>query len=364
MSISSYSKKLIQNLESDPERFVDYYLEDQQSIIDELSRSSYLNTDFTHQNPETTKDWLKFSLIFSDITFLNLGLGVGGTLVNAHPLVEGITIPPSIAISKKIKTKFEKGQFGVAYAGVKKGLPASDELLSTFRTLEPCINSGTIILRPERVVVVPVKEQKHVEHKDGTFTPHLITYKIFQIDPNSPIQNWMLINEKLRQRSLPIQSGDMVPSYEAQLFKISLPYLDGIEFSTLAKIIDDEQDHLTSLRAALKRSISEVPKNKNLVSEISNDVISPEISKINRRFKTITQTHSLRIAGACVSTAALSLVALTNEGWIAAIATFLGAGGIGLIANEYSEYIKSKAEETDNPYYLFWRLKSSKRRKK
>jgi hypothetical protein len=359
MSISSYSKKLVQNLQSNPDRFVDFYMEDQQSIFDELSKSPYLKTDITYQNHETTNDWLKFSVIFSDITLLNLRAGVGGSFRDVYPLVQKVTIPSLLAIPEKIKRKFERGKFGVAYT-----TPASEELLSTFQTLEPFINSGRIILRPERIVVFPVKEQKHISHKDGTFTPHLVTYKIFPIDPNSPIQNWILINETLQQRLLPIQSGDLIPAYENPLFNISLPYLDGIEFSTLAKIIDDEQDHLISLRTAIKKSISEIPNNKNLVSEISNDVIRPEISNINRRFKSITQIHSLRIAGACVSTAVLSLVALNNEGWIAAIASFLGAGNIGLVANEYSEYIKSKAEVADNPYYLFWRLKSSKKRKK
>ncbi len=364
MSVSSYTKRLIQNLQSNPEGFVEYYLEEQQSIIDELSKSPYLKTDITYQNERITQDWLKFSVIFSDITLLNFGLRTGGTLVNAHPLVQGITIPSFVAIPKKLKTKFERGQFGVGYAGVIKDAPASEELLSTFKTIEPFINSGRIILRPERVVVVPIKEQKHVDHEDGTFTPHLITYRSFRIDPNSSIQNWILFNEKLQHQLLPIQSGNSNPAYEDPLFNISLPYLDGIEFSTLAKIIDDEQDHLVSLRTAIKKSISEIQKNKNLASEISNDVVRPEISHINRKFKSITQIHSLRIAGACVSTAALSLVALTNEGWIAAIASFLGAGGIGLITNEYSEYIKSKAEVADNPYYLFWRLKKSSKKRK
>ena len=261
MSISSYSKKLIQNLQSNPDRFVDYYLEDQQSILDELSKSPYLKTDTTFRNHETTNDWLKFSVIFSDITLLNFGLEIGGTIIN-DPLVKGVTIPSSFAIPEKIKKKFESGQFTLGYAGVTNGTPSSEELLSTFQTLEPFINSGKIILRPERIVGIPVKEEGKKESAlpldSGKWRPHIVTIKTFHIDPNSPIQNWILINETLKQRSLPIQSGDLNPAYEDPLFSISLPYLDGIEFSTLAKILDDEQDHLTSLRTAIKKSIAEI----------------------------------------------------------------------------------------------------------
>lgn len=349
MSISTYSKQLTQNLRSDTKNFVHFYMQEQQSILDELSRNPDLKTEFKCRNYDTYHDWVKFSIIFSDITSLNLGLGKGGSIVLPNELKNGLSLTFPFDIPEEMKSKIKKGEVSPGYT-----TPSNEELSSIVDTLEPLIDAGKILIRPERIILYPETDRHEGEGR---------SWKIFSIDPNSPAQNWLVIEESLEQKLLPIQAGKVNPEYEDQLFDISLPYLDGIDFKNLSKIVHDEQDHLNSLRAAIKKSIAESKNNINSVSDISNDIIKPEISKINKRFKAISQIHSLRISGACISTATLSLVALNTNGWVAAIASFLGAGGLGLIANEYSEYIKSKNDVTDNPYYLFWRLKNSKKSK-
>ena len=128
----------------------------------------------------------------------------------------------------------------------------------------------------------------------------------------------------------------------------------------MAKILDDEQEHLSSLRSAINAGIEQALEKNANPKEFANDVITPALDTISRRFKTITQYHKLKILGASIGTVALSLAAITNEGWIAIAAGLLGASGLGLLVNEYADYIKDRDEVKENPFYLFWNLKKAR----
>ncbi|HPG57044.1 MAG TPA: hypothetical protein PKW98_04450 [Candidatus Wallbacteria bacterium] len=63
------------------------------------------------------------------------------------------------------------------------------------------------------------------------------------------------------------------------------------------KILEDETDLLSGFRSNLKNVIKESQTNFKSLKELQQDVLNPEIDKINRRFKKIKGLHKLKIGG-------------------------------------------------------------------
>jgi len=124
--------------------------------------------------------------------------------------------------------------------------------------------------------------------------------------------------------------------------------------------VDDESDLLSDFRSGLHSLVSETQKD-GPTNDVLNDVVRPAIDRIKRRFTSVTQMHSLRVAGATSSTCAMTLLALTDAGMAASIAKVAGPAGAGLMCKEIADFIKAKAELREMPYYLLWRFDSAKK---
>lgn len=168
--------------------------------------------------------------------------------------------------------------------------------------------------------------------------------------------NFLLSNVTPEKYTIPLIRSTYDPILERKMFDIIVPYIDGISFNTLNKILNEEKDFITSFRLSIKKAISESKDQNNDINQIHNDIIRPEIDKLNFRFKSLMKITSVKMTGAILSTVTVSLLTLTNTGVIQAVTSLFGAGGLALITKEYAEHLKSKDQLSENPYYLLWKL--------
>jgi hypothetical protein len=95
-----------------------------------------------------------------------------------------------------------------------------------------------------------------------------------------------------------------------------------------------------------------------------NDVINPRIHKIARRFRAISNAARLKLGGAAIGVATLSLASYMSSGLLPTlVATIGGSSGAAYMAKEYAGFLMDREALKDDPIYLLWRLRriSSKR---
>lgn len=338
MFLAEIYKSIRENINSNNSNYIYEYLSRAPEIQKYLNSFNGIKTDLEINSIDEYLDYIKVLIIFSDIVTIFTGMDKQGTI-----LIEKkdniITVP------KWLYEEFrdlDRIAISAGYVCMNE-----DELNKLINEVEPLLLSGRTIIRPIPIIM---KSEKKPNGKPRT-------WRTFYVDPNTPAGEWFITGETGKQNSIPFKINNEKPVYEKEIFNISMPFIDGLDIKTLNKVLSDEQDHLSSLRQALKGTINEIAENDKYTQEIQNDIIRPEIDKINARFKSLTAMYSLRIAGAIVSTAVISLLALTSTGWAQSVTGLFGANGLGLITREVTEYMKAKEQLKENPYYLFWRLK-------
>jgi hypothetical protein len=81
-----------------------------------------------------------------------------------------------------------------------------------------------------------------------------------------------------------------------ELCQLVVPFITGVNFVDLAKILDDEGDLLIEFRAELRKIVEDASSGKKIPAEIMSDVINPRIQKIGRRFRAISNAKGLSLA--------------------------------------------------------------------
>jgi hypothetical protein len=224
--------------------------------------------------------------------------------------------------------------------------PIDDDVSTFIAPLEPLAISGRIIIRPQPAIAVLTQEVAET----GGRTFHLIN-----VAADSPLESWV-IPETIAQSSIPLKSGPSEQSHELDKADFVLPFIGGIPLPDLAKLLDDEEHNLSEMRAGIVTLIRSVDKGDTNACDVLNDVLRPAVGKVERRFRQITNMHRVKVGGAALGTVCLSLASLTAQGILASLSPFVGAGGLGLVAKEYADYMKAKGELSDMPHYLLWRL--------
>ncbi|MBY0230640.1 MAG: hypothetical protein K2W96_15245 [Gemmataceae bacterium] len=211
--------------------------------------------------------------------------------------------------------------------------------------LAPLVESGRLMIRPHPVVVA---HTTIVNDKGGS------DLRMLDVDPNLPGDTWVFRDSR-SQHAVPM--GDVREDEGRMLMMASvlLPYLTGVSYADLAKILDDEEHHLAELRASVKDLVKGAAADPRAAHGLIEDKVRPATDKVERRFRSICGMHALRIGGAAVATVAGSLAALLL-GPGAAVAAGALAGGTALVTREWGEYMKANSDLRDMPYYLLWRL--------
>lgn len=311
----------------------------------------------TNLSPESIAD-LKTSLIFSD--FISV-YPVGGDSVT-WALHEGDS--PDSPKTVRVRRDFAEQLLGLNNRPlIRPGYVCrNDAQIKDFlRQVEPLAKSGRLMVRPMPMVMGLQKTPEGLwANLGGNLTPVGRMWGVVPVDPDSPAERWLAHDVKEKQNEVPLKEGEPDPQSEVKLCSFTVPYIEGVSFAQLSKILNSEGDCLAEFRSSVRKVISEVRGDSAKTTDIVNDIVRPATDKIERRFKTISNSHRMKLAGAYVSTAVLGLLALTSTGISASLTSVLGAGGLGLIAKEHSDFLKEKAELREMPFYLLWRLKRNK----
>ena len=93
-------------------------------------------------------------------------------------------------------------------------------------------------------------------------------WQTWDVDTNSPIGNWLAIENAEKQKSIPIDFNSNTVTDNSELFDLTIPYLKGISFSELDKVINDNYDLLSTFRVKLKEVLDTSKKDGKNIEEI------------------------------------------------------------------------------------------------
>jgi hypothetical protein len=181
--------------------------------------------------------------------------------------------------------------------------------------------------------------------------PEINQGTLYYVDPNTTNDHWYV--NKIQETSLiTIDNGYLSYTHVSKLFDITLPYFKNIDLTTLAKILDDENEILSSFRYKLSEIIKKAGDDPSKIEEIKKDIAFASIEKLNRKFKAIQNRHRI-VVGASLGSFVLTLSFghIDIESLLKSFAISTTAMGI----SEHDLNIKI-ADLKDDPYYLLWKI--------
>lgn len=235
----------------------------------------------------------------------------------------------------------------------------NEQIKKWFKEAENFVSDGRLIYLPskQQLIYDLDKEKK----KFINFRPSL--------DPRWSFLDALSTTKEIDSHLLSFLDHKLICQKEYfEILNISLPFIEGISLKLLHKIMNDEYDSLLEFRKAVTENISkylnslktekEISKIAKIGAEIKRDIADPEIAKLNRLYRKILRTRSIKIAGAAISTLSLEIAAFFSGDLISSFTQILGAGGLGILAKEYSDYRSDLYSLKDNTWYFAWHLKS------
>lgn len=281
---------------------------------------------------------LKFSSLFSDITLLNTA---PSAINNFHFMYND----PNSEYFRERKITIPAKYIYETGVDAKRFLPVyihrnDSELKKLFSDYKPLIKSQRLIIRPLRGVCV-------------TF-PEIEKFNLYYVDPNTPNNDWY-INEVKNNGFINIDNGALNYTSSLNLFEVTLPYFTNTNLETLCKILEDEEEIISTFRKQLKKLVLEAGNDHKRIEEIKQDVLRSSIESLNRKFKAIQNKHRI-IVGSSLGTFVLSLAI----GTIDANIILKAIGAMTLMGVSNSDFNIKIEDLRDNPHYLLWKIKINK----
>lgn len=341
MNLHKINKQLRKSALESSNNFVNSYLQYEDQIINELKKQTGIKSElFLNEVDNEFEEMIRFSSLFSDLTIIN---NTPSSIKDTH-----ITINrPESKYFQDIEVTFPAAEFKIFPPEAFELTPcyihrSDEEVKKISKDLSYLMNSNRLLARPLR----------------GVYAHNKITNEniLHFANPNTERNHWFVDNVN-NQEYFYIDNG-LNFSQVGKLFELTLPYFANIKLKVLDKILHDEANLLSGFRSNLKAVIKESAENLKSIKELQQDLLNPEIDKINRRFKKIQGLHRMSVGGS-VGAFALSVLFGVYQGTdlMKLLSTFLPSGG--LIASE----IKFRDEIDrlkDNPYYLLWRVNRKK----
>ena len=330
---------------NNPDNYGKFYVDNVDQIFNYARTVEGVKSDVFIVDFEKELDKIRFSSIFSDFSNIYpVGLGQhGGNLLVKHK--------QTVTLNEKIlNAVIAKNQKPVVQAGF--AVRDSKELSRFLRKIEPLIQSERALVHNSRLIIGLTNEKG--PNENGRM------WQTWDVEPNSPVGNWLAIENAERQNSIPIDFNPNSVADNSEMFDLTIPYLKGIPFAELDRVISDNHDLLSSFRVKLKEVLDTSKKEGKNIEEIKNDIIRPQVDLLNRKFKSISNIRNLKNVGTAFSSITLGLLSFSTMGLGAVVSGFLGSSGLGLLVKNEVDYKKEIAKLEDNPLYLMWKLKSVK----
>ena len=337
--------ELLHKIINDPNSYGSFYVDNCVAILDYIKQKDGLKSDAYISDFKNDLNNLRFSTVFSDFTNI-YPEGIGSGVKVALQSNQQFTIDRNL-----INSVVVQNQKPVLHAGFV--IRNENELSPFLRQIEPLIEADKAVVHNGRLIMglTNKKSQNGIDQ----------VWKSWDVSPSSPIGNWLTVENSRNQHSIPIDFKPEDIDVKEELFQISLPYLKEIPFRELVKILEDNEDVISSFRKHLKELVSQSKKDGKTIEEMKNDLVQPELDIINRKFRSVANIRKLKIGGTVLSTAALGLMTYPVAGFGPILSSILGSGGMGLLVRSQVEFLKEVDKLKDNPLYLMWKIKKKKK---
>jgi len=223
---------------------------------------------------------------------------------------------------------------------------AGKEMRPLMLALSNFIEEGAIIFQPTRAITA--KREGKIDGRN--------VWALISANENKPLDDWQPENETSISKPLPVKLNHS-NSLGSEIFEITMPFVKGVPFRDLHAMLTDETDLIASFRSTLKTVIRDAHKTGLNTHEIVNDVINPKIDVIGRKLKSLHRIHRLKVGGAALGSIGLACTAVATGGIGGGLLATASAGGFGLLANQYSDYLSKRDEIQNDPFYLLWRCR-------
>ncbi|KAA0141020.1 hypothetical protein FYZ48_07035 [Gimesia chilikensis] len=332
---------------SAPSDYASIFPENDASLRAAIAKFRGLKTDVKSDLSPESLLRLKASLILSDFTSVFVEGGTNMIVLMAAGEApywpKFVNIPPEVLEQHNVAMNN-----GTPMVFPGHTMRDDDDVAQFLCDTAPLAEAGRLLVRPHPVLLA---------YQNGRNEQGGRNIQILDVEPNLPDSAWIYRDSQSEQSALPLLDS-APPNPATELCTISVPYIDGVPFADLAKILDDESDSLSTFRQSVLTLLATARDDPGESYDVFNDVVRPATDKINQQFKTITTMNRLKVGGATVSAVALSLLTLSGIA-IPPATSMLGAGGlIMLLAREYAEYVKSRDSLKEMPFYLAWRLRN------
>jgi len=328
-----------------PRNFGNFYSENIVQIANWINNLDGLKTSYKLFDLSKQADWIRFSLIFSDNLILYpLGTEAKSIVIPRHnnfsKNIESITLPSNLFGEILDSGVLERLVLGYISCD-------ASQLKDFYLKLKPLIKSSKVILCPDRIAFSIEDDPEQIGKK---------IYRGIPVSNESVFNKWIITPSDERDTAIPLVENLTDKNLQKELFTLSIPYLKGISFDDFSKILDDNNDCLSILRSHLKNMVVE-NRDVKTIKEMQEDLIRPEIDRLNMRFKIIQNIHRLRTSGVVLGSAFISLASYNGLGANVSIFSLFSSAGLGLFKSE-ERYQKEILELKETPSYLLWKIKN------
>jgi hypothetical protein len=326
----------------DTNKFLYKFLEHEDSIVSQLQHFDGLQSElYLNQNKDELQ-LIKFASIFTDF----ISFYAGGHPKNSNHITyfsEGSPYHYDRQLTIPARLSGEINQNCHLLPCYSHN--STEDIRKVAKQFQPLLNSTKAMLRPIRSLWVDTNHI--VDTKSGV---------LYYAQGNTDTRHWVL-KDSFSKNCLPIENY-LNSSQTQTLFDLSLPYFRNTSLEHLTKALIDESDNLSSFRKELKKIVLNFDELESTLQEVRQDILRPEIDKINRQFKHYKNIHGLGVIGS-VGMFSLSLIKIViPETGISEFINSLVSGSSisGLIISEL-QYQKNMNSLRDNPYFLLWKIK-------
>ena len=232
----------------------------------------------------------------------------------------------------------------VAYA-----LTVDPRINTMLRDIDPLLRQGLVTFTPSRKFIAYDGLIDKNKPKGGH------NWRMLDLTDDSPLSALCVVEEGFKEKSIDIESSERVTGNK--IIKIGLPKITKMPVKDYAKLLVDEQPSIVRLRKSIKDAAALCArKNNENIDEIVQDIIRPEVMRLEIQYKKVVSGTSYKVAGASVAAIGASLIGFATGGLLGGIAGTIGVAGVANILKEIGSFKDSIGQLRENPFYIMWRL--------
>lgn len=147
------------------------------------------------------------------------------------------------------------------------------------------------------------------------------------------------------------------------LLSLNVPFLDGIDISTISKVKEDNYDAFSSFSRSLLDSLNGIKSALGSegfareVRSIQRNQIDAGLSDVDKTFRRIKRSSALRKKGILTGLLGLNVAALIGMPE-ATVVTGLSASVAAMVAERVAQ-LKEQGDLSDKKGYFLWRLQNA-----